>query len=100
MSVSYIREKELPKSFTSRVLLNVPTLRWGDSRECTFAGALAAALTITDYPYDYTSIMGLTALAFRVRWYQAFTGRDWCPSSSMGEGPEEIFAVKSATGWQ
>ena len=28
----------------------VPSLGWGKERECTFAGALSAALAVTDHP--------------------------------------------------
>jgi len=37
-------EHRLPDEFAQKVLENVPTLGWGTGRECTFAGALAAAL--------------------------------------------------------
>ncbi len=78
----------------------VPTLGWGKGRECTFAGALEAALAATEHPYRYSDIMGLSGLAFRVRWYQGDIGQRWCPSSPVGEFPEEIAAVQKATGWQ
>lgn len=78
----------------------VPPLGWGKDKECTFAGALEAALTATKHPYRYSDIMGLTGLAFRVRWYQGDTGKRWCPSSPVGEFPEEIAAIQKATGWQ
>ncbi len=78
----------------------VPWLGWGKDRECTFAGALEAALAATEHPCKYSDIMGLTGLAFRVRWYQGDTGKRWCPSSPVGEFPEEIAAIQKATGWQ
>ncbi|MBN1342852.1 MAG: M48 family metalloprotease [Phycisphaerae bacterium] len=78
----------------------VPTLGWGKGKECTFAGALESALTATEHPYGYADIMGLTGLAFRVRWYRGRTGQRWCPSSPVGEFPEEISAIQNATGWR
>jgi hypothetical protein len=77
---------------------NVPTLGWGRGKETTFAGALEAALSVTDYPCDYTTLMGVTGLAFRTRWFQG-PGGPWCPSSAVGEFPEEIAAASRATGW-
>lgn len=47
----------------------VAPLRWGNSRECTYAGALEAALAVTEHPVSYNDIMGLSGLAFRVRWW-------------------------------
>lgn len=78
----------------------VPTLKWGTDRECTFAGALEAALAVTEQPVKYPDIMGYTALAFRVRWYKGRTGQTWCPSSPCGEFPEEVAAAQKATGWR
>ena len=95
-----LRESALPESFTSRVLSNIPPLGWGKQKECTFVGALESALSVTDRPYDYATIMGATGLAFRVRWYQPAEGRGWCPSSPVGEFPEEIEAASNAVGWR
>jgi RNA polymerase sigma-70 factor (ECF subfamily) len=92
-------EHKLPPEFAQKVLDNVPALGWGRGRECTFAGALEAALAVTDHPYSYEDVMGLTGLAFRVRWYQGRVGQRWCPSSPVGEGEEEIEAFQRATGW-
>jgi len=85
----------------SRVWIDgIPKLSWRESGGCTFAGALAAALSITEHPYSYSQIMGYTGLAFRVRWYRRTDVHDWCPSSPVGEFPDEIRAVQRATGWQ
>ena len=79
----------------------VPTLGWGRDKECTFAGALEAALAATKQPRKYSDLMGLSSLAFRVRWYQGKGGRDWCPSCAVGEQPgEEVDAVGQGIGWQ
>ena len=77
----------------------VPELRWGHSGECTFAGALAAALAVTDRPVSYGDLMGYSGLAFRIRWYRRFDQPDWCPSSPVGEFSEEIETVTRAIGW-
>ena len=77
----------------------VPKLGWGTGRECTFAGALEAALGVSDHPYGYTDIMGFTGLAFRARWFAGNEESRWCPSSTVGEMPEEIEAFSKATGW-
>jgi RNA polymerase sigma factor (sigma-70 family) len=90
----------LPSEFASRVLANIPPLKWGTHKECTFAGALESALAGTDHPYDYETIMGASGLAFRTRWFRDSRRRGWCPSSPVGEFPEEIEAVRRTTGWQ
>ena len=78
----------------------VPQLGWGRGKECTFAGALEAALAITAVPFPYDNLMGWSALAFRSRWYQGDSGRLWCPSSPVGETPEELALLRQATGWE
>ena len=95
-----LQEHALPQNFASRVISGIPALGWGKSKECSFAGALESALSVTSLPYDYHTIMGVTGLAFRVRWWQPREGIGWCPSSPVGEFPEEIEAAGKATGWQ
>jgi len=71
---------------------DVPELGWGKGRGCTYAGALSAALAVTAHPVPYDDIMGLSGLAFRVRWWISATEpgkRLWCPSTPVGEFPEE-----------
>ncbi len=92
-------EHRLPEEFAQKVLENVPTLGWGTGRECTFAGALEAALAATDHPYTYADLLGFTGLAFRTRWFCGDDGSRWCPSCAVGEMEEEIAAVGKATGW-
>ena len=92
-------EHRLPQDFAQRVLDNVPALGWGTGRECTFAGALEAALTATDHPYTYTDLLGYTGLAFRTRWFCGNDDTRWCPSCAVGEMEEEIAAAQAATGW-
>ncbi len=95
-----LREKALPETFASKVLSNIPPLKWGTGKECTFVGALESAMAGTDHPCSYEHIMGVTGLAFRTRWFQGNDGRLWCPSSPVGEFPEEIEAARKATGWE
>ena len=92
-------EHKLPPEFAAKVLDNVPALGWGKGKECTFAGALEAAMAVTDHPCKYSDIMGFTSLAFRVRWFKGPDGRGICPSCAVGEMEEEIRAAERATGW-
>ncbi|MCP4640433.1 MAG: hypothetical protein GY851_08375 [bacterium] len=78
----------------------IPKLAWGRSGDCTFAGALEAALSVTKHPYSYVDIMGCTGLSFRFRWYQRTDAVEWCPSSAVGEFEDEIEAAAKATGWR
>jgi RNA polymerase sigma-70 factor (ECF subfamily) len=92
-------EHRLPEEFARKVLENVPKLAWGTNRECTYLGALEAALAITDHPYSYTDMMGWSGMAFRARWYATEEPRRWCPSSAVAEMPEAMIATEKATGW-
>jgi hypothetical protein len=78
----------------------VPELRWGGSGECTFAGALSAALAVTSRPAGYSDLMGWSGLAFRVRWFRRFDEPWWCPSSPVGEFSQEIYATAGVIGWE
>jgi hypothetical protein len=100
-----------PVSLTYRggdmVVEGVPALRWSDGRDCTFVGALEAALAPTMRPYTYAELMGYSGLAFRTRWFDNPAGAQtrwgnsrWHPVSPHGEGAEEIAAISRATGWQ
>jgi hypothetical protein len=79
---------------------DVPPLRWGQSGECTFAGAMAAALKVTKRPVPYSDLMGYSGLAFRVRWFRRYDEPGWCPSSPVGEFSEEILQLAEAIGWR
>lgn len=92
-------EHKLPPEFAAKVLDKVPALAWGRGKDCTFAGALEAAMAVTDHPYKYSDIMGFTGLAFRVRWFKGPDGQGICPSCAVGEMEEEIRAAERATGW-
>jgi hypothetical protein len=77
----------------------VATLGWGTNRETTFAGALSAALAPTKHPYDYSTLMGVTGLAFRTRWFRGPKEERWNGSGPKGEGEVAYGAVRKATGW-
>ena len=97
----YLHQNAPDEEFTPRVLENLPKLGWGMKKECTYCGALESALTLTDHPFDYATIMGVTGLAFRTRWYQGPPDyMRWCPSSCVGEFPEEDEWFRQATGWR
>src|SRR5262245_9244776 len=85
---------------SGQIISSVPPLEWCRLKDTTFIGALEAATAVTDHPFDYETLMGLTGLAFRVRWHQDATGARWLPFSAMGDGPEVIAAVRQTTGWQ
>jgi hypothetical protein len=93
-------EHKLPAEFSRKVLENVPVLAWGKGKECSFAGALESALSVTEHPCSYTDIMGFTGLAFRVRWFKPSGEIRWCGSCAVGEMEEEIEAAARATGWE
>jgi hypothetical protein len=67
---------------------------------CTFAGAMEAALAVTRHPYTYDEILGLSGLAFRVRWHVGENGPTGCPCSPIGETPDTLAAFSRASGWQ
>lgn len=92
-------EHKLPPEFSRKILDNVPFLAWGRGKECTFIGALEAALAATKHPFSYSDLMGYSGLAFRVRWWKPARDNKWCPSCAVGEMEEEIEAVSKGTGW-
>jgi RNA polymerase sigma factor (sigma-70 family) len=69
-------EHKLPPEFASKALENVPALRWGTGKDCTYAGALEAAMAVTPHAYSYTDLMGFMGLALRVRWFKPTKGPD------------------------
>lgn len=75
----------------------IEKLRWGGKTN-TFAGALLETLRISERPYAYHEIMGLTGLAFRVRWCNDDTKTKWCPSCAIGEMPDEEALVRKLMG--
>jgi hypothetical protein len=74
----------------------IEKLRWGKAN--TFAGALLETLRGSEHPYAYHEIMGLTGLAFRVRWCNEDTKTKWCPSCAIGEMPDEMALARELMG--
>jgi hypothetical protein len=79
--------------------LKVPWLT-RTSKTCTFAGALEAALSLTECPYSYEEIMVLSGMAFRTRWYDGENGPTGCPCAPVGETPDVKKRLPAAIGWQ
>ncbi len=77
----------------------VPELGWGKGKNCTFIGALEAALAVTDHPAKYSDLMGWSGMAFRVRWYVGNDNSGACPSAAVGEFEDETAAVQKYSGW-
>jgi hypothetical protein len=82
-----------------KILTNVPALAWGRGKDCTFAGALEAAMAATEHPCSYIDLMGFSGLAFRVRWFKPKYGIGACCSCAVGEMEEATAAIAHATGW-
>lgn len=79
--------------------LKVPWLT-RTSQTCTFAGALEAALSVTERPYSYGQIMALSGMAFRTRWYDGPNGPTGCPCAPVGETPDVKRRLPEAIGWR
>jgi hypothetical protein len=79
--------------------LKVPWLA-RTSQTCTFAGALEAALSLTERPYSYEDIMVLSGMAFRTRWFDGENGPTGCPCAPVGETPDVKRRLPARTGWQ
>jgi len=71
------------------VVEGVPVLHWNQSGQTTFCGALAAALAPSKSPVDYQTLMGVSGLAFRTRWYHGNKDQPFAGSCSIGEQVEE-----------
>lgn len=83
-----------------RVIADVPVLAWGQGNECTFVGALQAAMAVTPHPHTYTDMMGWSGLAFRTRWWKPKDGSiGACCSCAVGEMEEATETIARATGW-
>jgi hypothetical protein len=90
---------QLKRANNTTWIEGVPTLT-GWHKLPTFAGALEAALSVTEHPVSYTDILGFSGLAFRTRWYAGPEGPIGCPCSPTGETPVVWAAVSRGTGWQ
>jgi hypothetical protein len=81
-------------------ITGLPAIGFTTSGRCSYAGALAAALSVTEQAFSYDQIMAYAGLAFRARWFRGQQEPDWfCPTSALGEFPPEMDAVSAATGW-
>lgn len=87
-------------SARSTFIEGVPRLTWCNLKDTTFIGALEAATAPTAHPFDYATLMGMTGLAFRLRWFRPAKPGTFVAYSAMGDGPEIIAAARLATGWQ
>jgi len=83
----------------SVVLKDPPSLSWGKDGVTTFCGALSKGLAMDGQTVSYEELMVDTGLAFRVRWFQGVEERKRvCPSSPVGEFPEETGLAGKAIG--
>jgi len=85
----------------------VPMLEWRQGKDCSFVGALEAALAPTQFPYTYAELMGYSGLAFRTRWFHnperaetEWGSEPFHPVSPHGEQADVIEALSRATGWR
>ena len=76
----------------------VGKLRWGKAN--TFAGALFKTLKVTDHPYAYAEIMGLTGLAFRVRWPRSDAKAGPSRPRAMDDMPDDMALAQRLMGWR
>jgi RNA polymerase sigma factor (sigma-70 family) len=83
----------------SRIIPGVRTLGWNQQKENTFAGSLEAALGATAHPVDYPTIMGVSGLAFRIRWFDRQDDGLWDGSSAVGTMPHPLDEIRRGTGW-
>jgi hypothetical protein len=78
-------EHKLPPEFASKVLANVPRLRF-DKGECTLVGAIVACMQFLNEDVTYDYVMGTSGGAFKLLFWPT-----WCPSSGdlalLGEEP-------------
>lgn len=57
---------------------NLPALRWGQSRDCTWAGAIMLLLSASGVHITYPEVMGFSGVCY----YFSMT-KTWCPSAAM-----------------
>ena len=74
---------------------------WHWEQKCNpFMAALSEALAVTPHPYTYNDLMGLSGLAFQIRWEVGGNPPSWGPFCSMDEIPEELAMLSHLTGWE
>jgi hypothetical protein len=79
---------------------DVPHLKFHRNQDNTYCSALFQAMKQSEHPYSYNDLMGLSGLAFRFRYSNGKTKTGFCPSSAIGEMPDEQKALRRRTGWQ
>lgn len=67
---------------------------------CTFVGALTAALAATDRPFDYPPLLACSGLGHTLRWGRRNDGQGWDPEGPNGEFPEDVASLERVTGWR
>ena len=89
-------EHKLSPEFASRVLENVPDLRY-EKWDCTFAGAVTACMEFLKEDVTYEYVMGISGGAFRMLWYPT-----WCPSVGclLIAGPRVVQQTFAALGYR
>ena len=58
----------------------VPALRWGEWRDNTYIGCIAAAMEALGEPVSYETLMGVSGLCYRFAMKP-----DWCPCAAMAQ---------------
>jgi hypothetical protein len=85
---------------TRVAITGIPPIGFATTGRSSYAGALSAALSVTEQAFDYDQVMAYSGLAFRARWFRGEQDAAWfCPTSALGEFPPEMDAVSAATGW-
>lgn len=79
---------------------DVARLQFDRKRDNTLCGALHQAALKSEHPYSYSDLMGLSGLAFRFRYSNGRTKTGFCPSSAIGEMPDEQKDLARRTGWE
>ncbi len=58
----------------------VPMLKWGEWRDNTYCGTIAAVMEVLHEPISYETLMGVSGLCYRFA-----IKPDWCPSSALSQ---------------
>ena len=81
MVAEVFEEHKLTTEFSSKVLRSIAgvrRLRWGEWRDCTYGGAIAALMNTVGAEVTYEEVMGLSGACYRICMKE-----DWCPSAGM-----------------
>jgi hypothetical protein len=72
----------------------VPLLRWGQWRDNTYCGCIAAVTEVLGTPVSYETLMGVSGICYRFAMKP-----DWCPSAAMAQvGTVWDEQIQGATG--